>query len=357
MIDPTDLEDDPIYRDAADWLIRLRQPDLRSSDTLTWQRWMAEDPRHRQAFRELEEVWGKLATVPAQPPGISAEMSADRYDGSVSVSTWRRQQKPIFRSRNRVGRWAWAAVMLLTLTCIGFGSVLAPRLTDALMAGKAFETAVGENATLSLADGSRVQLGGHTRLRVWIGSHARQIDLSSGEAFFAVAKDPARPFTVRAGNATVTAVGTEFNVRRSDDRVIVSVLEGRVLVQPMVPMLPIAWLPPSRAMGSAKPLGSGQRSTVTGRGAESIQSVSDASNAVAWSQGRLAFEAEPLRYVVEDVNRYAAKPVVIADDRTGDLRVTGTVAENNIMGWIGSLQAAFGIHADIESNRIVLRQQ
>src|SRR5581483_10836320 len=137
----------------------------------------------------------------------------------------------------------------------------------------------------------------------------------------------------------------------------VSVLDGRVLVQPMAPLLSIGWLPPSRVVGSAKPLASGQRSTVTGHGAASVQSVSDASSAVAWQQGRLAFEAEPLRYVVEDVNRYAAKPIVIADERTGDLRVTGTVAENNIMGWIGSLQAAFGIQADIESSQVVLRRQ
>jgi transmembrane sensor len=247
--------------------------------------------------------------------------------------------------------------VLLALTCIGFGSVVAPRLADALATGKTFETGVGENSTLRLADGSEVKLGGRTRLRVSFGAHLRQIDLFSGEALFVVAKDPARPFTVRAGKANVTAVGTEFNIRRSDDRVIVSVLEGRVLVQPMAPLLPIGWLPPSQVVGSAKPLGRGQRTTVTGQGTASTQSVSDASSAVAWSQGRLAFEAEPLRYVVEDVNRYAAKPIVIADERTADLRVTGTVAENNIMGWVGSLQAAFGIHADIESDQIVLRQQ
>jgi transmembrane sensor len=327
------------------------------ADTQNWQRWMAEDPRHSQAFRELEKLWEDFDALPAQPHATPAELTADRYDGSLPVSAWRRQQIPIFRGWNHPGRWAWAAVMLLTLTCIGFGGVLAPRLTSALSDGKTFDTAVGQNATVRLSDGSEVQLGGHTRLRVSLTAHLRQIDLLSGEAFFVVAKDPARPFTVRAGNATVTAVGTEFNVRRSDDRVTVSVLEGRVLIQPMAPLLPIAWLSPSRAVGSAKPLASGQRSTVTGHGTESIQSVSDTSSAVAWSQGRLAFEAEPLRYVVQDVNRYTDKPILIADDRTADLQVTGTVAESNILGWINSLQAAFGIHADIQSNQIVLRQQ
>jgi transmembrane sensor len=182
----------------------------------------------------------------------------------------------------------------------------------------------------------------------------RQIELLGGEACFQVAKDRARPFLVRAGNATVTAVGTEFNVRRSDDRVVVSVLEGRVIVQPITPE---AWLPVSTHVGSSTSVSAGQRTTVNHRGIESTQAVSDATSAIAWQHGRLAFEAEPLRYVVQDVNRYSGKPIVIADSRTGELRVTGTVTEANIAGWVNSLQAAFGIHADIQSDQIVLRSK
>jgi len=76
---------------------------------------------------------------------------------------------------------------------------------------------------------------------------------------------------------------------------------------------------------------------------ESTPVSNDASSAVAWQQGRLAFESEPLRYVVQDVNRYTEKPIVIADPRTGALRVTGTVTEDNIIGWINSLQSAFAL--------------
>lgn len=360
MIDPEDAERDPIYRMAADWLIRLRQPDLSLSDTLSWQRWMAEDARHREAFLDLEGVWEQFDGVPAQPRAAPEDLSADTYDGSVSVSTWRKQRGPLPRNWGSSWRHAGrrvAGVALLVLLCIGCGSVLAPKWIRALSQGKTFETAVGQNATLRLSDGSEVQLGGHTRITVFLGPRVRRIDLLSGEAFFGVAKDRARAFEVRAGTAIVTAVGTQFNVRRSDDRVIVSVLEGRVLVQPMAPVLPIAWIPATRTVGSATPVSSGQRSTVSNRGTQSTQAVGDASSAVAWQEGRLAFEAEPLRYVVQDVNRYAEKPIIIGDTRTGDLRVTGTVGEGNIMGWVGSLEAAFGIHADIQADQIVLRQQ
>jgi transmembrane sensor len=63
MIDPREAERDPIYMVGAEWLVRLRQPGLSLSDTLSWQRWMDQDPRHRQAFSELEEVWEKLGAV------------------------------------------------------------------------------------------------------------------------------------------------------------------------------------------------------------------------------------------------------------------------------------------------------
>jgi transmembrane sensor len=247
-------------------------------------------------------------------------------------------------------------MLLVAAICVAVTRMVVAPLLANLREGKTFETAVGQNAAIRLADGTEVQLGGHTRLSVSLGAHLRQLDLLQGEAYFAVAKDRSRPFLVRAGTATVTAVGTEFNVRRSDDRVVVSVLEGRVLVQPMVPILPVSWVPASRALGSAAPVDAGQRSIVNRRGDESIQAVGDSASAVQWQHGRMAFEAETLRYVVQDVNRYADKPIVIADARTGDLRVTGTVTEANILGWINSLEAAFGIHADIESDRIVLRR-
>jgi transmembrane sensor len=360
-----DAERDPIYATAAEWLLRLQQPNLSLEETLSWQQWMAQDPHHSQAFHDLEELWKKFGTVPT-PEAVSKDaLHADAYDGSTPVSGW--SARPVTTASRRSvtislpgpRRMVLAATLLIVLTALMAlvaGSLFAPPTVARLSATSTFETAVGQNATVRLPDGSRVQLGGHTRLGVVMKPGLRQIDLSEGEAYFEVAKDRARPFLVRAGTATVTAVGTEFNIRRSDDRVVVSVLEGRVLVQPMTPVVPIAWLPVSRAVGPPAPIAAGQRTTVNRRGVESTEAVGDASSAIAWQDGRLAFEAEPLRYVVQDVNRYAEKPIVVADSRTGDLRVTGTVMEANIIGWVNSLQAAFGLHADIQSDRIVLRQ-
>lgn len=368
-----DAERDPVYAAAAEWLARLREPNLTLEETLAWQQWMGQDARHRQAFKELEDVWEMFGSL-AQPKSAAAhEIRTDTYDGSVPVSDWISSHRNAARGasprpaspttdrpfarplRTAPHRFAPVAMLLIALACLGAGSLLAPSLLGSSRAVVDYTTTVGENAHVLLADGSSVQLGGRTRIRVALSAHARQIDLLAGEACFEVAKDPTRPFLVRAGTANVTAVGTEFNVRRSGDRVVVSVLEGRVLVQPMASVIPIAWIQPSVPVGSAAPLEAGQRTTFNRRGVESTQVVSDSSSAVAWQHGRLAFEAEPLRYVIQDVNRYATKPIVLADERTGDIRVTGTVTEVNIIGWINSLQAAFGIRSEIDADRIVLR--
>jgi transmembrane sensor len=362
-----DAERDPVYAAAAEWLARLRESNLTLEETCAWQQWMGQDARHRRAFKELEDVWEMFGSVAQPEPASAHEIRMDTYDGSVPVGDWisshsKAPRPASLRAAPRCAtprrplphRYAFAATLVIALTCVGVGSLFAPSLVSNSR-GVDYTTTVGENAHVLLADGSGVQLGGHTRIRVTLSAHVRQIDLLAGEACFEVAKDPTRPFLVRAGTANVTAVGTEFNVRRSGDRVVVSVLEGRVLVQSMAPVIPIAWIQPSVAVGAAAPLKAGQRTTFNRRGLESTQAVSDSSSVVAWQHGRLAFEAEPLRYVIQDVNRYATKPIVLADERTGDIRVTGTVTEANIVGWINSLQTAFGIRSEIDADRIILR--
>jgi ferric-dicitrate binding protein FerR (iron transport regulator) len=132
-----DAEQDPIHAVAADWLLRLQQPDLSLEDTLKWQQWMAQDPRHAQAFHALEEVWNRLDSLPTPPRVAPEALRADSYDGSVSVSAWRAQRAPVSWSHQR--RWALAAMLLLTLTCIAIGSVVAPPMLANLPQGRTFE--------------------------------------------------------------------------------------------------------------------------------------------------------------------------------------------------------------------------
>src|SRR5690606_33189612 len=134
---------------------------------------------------------------------------------------------------------------------------------------QAYATGVGEQRTLRLADGSQVVLDTNSRVEVRLRSDRRSVILISGQAFFDVEGDPARPFIVAAGDTPVTAVGTRFDVRKLGQGAKVTLIEGRVDVG---------------TSGMSKPAWSltpGQQ-VVTARRSPQVQSV-DAARETSWT--------------------------------------------------------------------------
>jgi transmembrane sensor len=311
---------------------------------------MALDPRHTQEFQALEKVWQDFAVLPRPALLPPALLEKDEYDSSLAVSEWNARRN---RARVRRRSMAFALAASLILAGIALGTFIAVRAGTV----EVLETRVGENRAVRLADGSRISMGGASRIEVRMESRRRELTLVRGEALFAVAKDAARPFSVHAGAATVTAVGTQFDVRRNVDRVVISVLEGRVRVQPLRAVVPVAWLAPvvpSIARGNPAELDAKHRATVDEHGMGAAVALPEVSVATAWESGRLSFDDEPLRYVVEVVNRYSGKRIVIADSEIADLRVSGTVLGEHIDGWVASLNTAFGIRATEDDGTITL---
>jgi transmembrane sensor len=151
------------------------------------------------------------------------------------------------------------------------------------------------------------------------------------------------------------AVGTAFDVRRDSDRAVVSVTEGRVLVEPAGDFLPVSVLREFKPNLRTVRLDAGQQTTAGRAGIAEPSQVEDPAAATAWQSGRLAFHLQPLRYVLEAVNRYASKPIVLEGASLGGLVITGTVEPENIAGWVGSLERAFDLEAVEEDDRIVIR--
>lgn len=318
-----DVERDPIHARAAEWLARLESPQVSLEETIAWQEWMEQNPRHAEAFARMEELSVVLNQVPR--PDIN------------ETEPGRPKQFPA------VFKYALAASTAAVAIAVAW--ILLSQRSGTL------QTAIGENRTLRLDDGSQVTLGGDTTVKVRFSQEERRIELSRGEALFTVAKEAARPFKVHAGDTTVTAVGTEFNVRRGHDRVVVAVVEGRVQVDP------------ARVDGIRKPspqnnrtrqLGAGEQITVDKAGLQVTAALLNPAAATAWQSGQLTFRSEPLRYVLEDVNRYAAKPIVLDQASFGELQFTGTVLSTNVGGWVASLENVFTLKAVEEGDRIVL---
>lgn len=331
--------------EAVRWFTRMQSSDASIQQVLDWQAWMSEDPANAEAYRRIEETWQRFEDVP-RPPLLNSQLVADDdYDGSMSVAEWNAGER---RAQPRY----FALAAGIALACVAAGALA---IALDLTRGEILETRTGENRSILLADGSRVVLGGNSRLRFHLGASKRELQLLRGQAFFEVAKDAKRPFVVAAGQASVEAVGTEFDVTRNEDRTVVSVLEGRVAVHPEQPLIDLPWLKDlgHRSKGATGTLDAGLRATVAGSGVGPSEAA-NAASITGWQQGRLSFDDEPLRYAVEAVNRYSQLQIEIVDPRISDLRVSGTAIGERAEGWISSLETAFGIKATRVDGKIQL---
>jgi len=347
MTDPLpealDAEHDPAHLAAAEWFVRLQSPDVSLEDAIAWQSWMSASPANARAYARIEEVAELVRDVPAPESVSLRQRPADQYDPSVPVRQW-------LKRRTGVPRRAAVAMAasLAAAACVWFWNE---------PSAQEYSTVVGQSRQVSLSDGSTIVMGGYTAIEVKLTRQRRSIELIRGEALFKVAKDRTRPFSVRAGDATVVAVGTVFDVLRGSDRAIVSVTEGRVLVEPVVRFLPVSVLHEFKPKVRTVPVDAGEQTTAGTAGIEEPTRVEDPNAVAAWQTGRLAFRLQPLRYVLEDVNRYARKPIVLEGDELGAIVITGTVERENIAGWVGSLERAFDLQAVEEADRIVIRSR
>jgi transmembrane sensor len=178
-----------------------------------------------------------------------------------------------------------------------------------------FRTRLGEQLTIDLADGSHVTLNTDSRLQVDLGEDRRELLLSRGEAFFDVAKDPDRPFIVRAGNAEVRALGTAFNIYlRDDEESTITVTEGVVRVTELD-------APASRAADVA--LLYVNQSIASDAGGLASPVTSDSETTLAWRDGKIVAHNMKLLTLVGELSRYHPRQIVIPDAEVGQMTVSG----------------------------------
>jgi transmembrane sensor len=321
---------DAVHETATEWIVRLREPTVTPQEIRAWQAWMRADTRNADAFHRMEEVEAVLMAVP----------------------------RPALRTLYRPPRmFALAASALVLALLLGWvASELSANLEGRRSANLTVTTGIGENRTVRLEDGSTVILGGNSRINVRYSEHERDIDLTRGEAFFKVAHDSERPLTVSAGHAIVVAVGTAFDVRYGLEKVLVSVVEGRVRVEPRVHVVPLTLLTRLEPKLAPIAVGAGQETSVEIASIRRVANTVDSDAATSWTSGRLVFRMQPLREVLEQVNRYSRKPIVLGDPAIAGVRVTGTVDADNVQGWVASLGSALGIGASEQGQQIVLKK-
>ena len=207
--------------------------------------------------------------------------------------------------------------LLLTvcLTLLGLSWYIDPVLYQARL-----QTAIGEQRSAKLNDGSDVNLNTNTLLLVEDHLYSRQLRLIRGEALFTVCHQW-RPFTVYAQQTRIRDIGTVFNVRMTVQGSEVSVLQGSVEVS----------TPASTRLVSAN-----QVVQTMGHDIHLSQHASVIAN-THWQQGRVMFDATPLSQVLAELQRYHVQPLLISHPRLGQYRLSGEYYLQNVNEIIDSL--------------------
>jgi transmembrane sensor len=297
-----------VEQEASEWIARLEAEDVTPEDRVRFAAWLRANPQNSQAFEDVSATWCRF---------VKAGPLADMMDGSAEVGVGGGVRAPVVlqhRKRNWGLAIAAATVVATLLTSVYMQK--APHLT-------AITTAVGEQITVPLADGSFMELNSNSVARIDYTSRQRTIHLDRGEAFFRVAHDTQRPFWVTAGGGWVRAVGTEFNVYLRPQSLQVTVREGTVRAGESRGSLS-AVQPDEQKLAAWVTLSGGQQADLDSTAARKrALSADELADTVAWRSGTVYFENRPLTEVVDELNRYCAAPLILEDPALRALPVGG----------------------------------
>lgn len=299
--------------DAAAWALRAWEGELGTNSDPELEAWLDGDPRRRGAL-------------------LRAQAALSFVDRARALEQTSRPRPAMAVSRRAVLALAGAG----GLAAAGVGAMAV------LGAGRRYATDVGEIRHEALPDGSVAEINTNTVLDVTLRLRSRDVDLHQGEAWFQVAKDPARPFTVAAGSARMRAVGTAFSVHRLQDRTELLVTEG--LVE--------AWMSDSgRALAPA-----GTR-LILARGLplKPERASNDIRRSLAWRTGEISLEGQTLAEAAAEFNRYNRRPLIIEDPALARRRFFGLFQINDPQSFATAVAAASGARLVEDDGAIRLR--
>ena len=302
---PSELENE-----AAAWAARLdRAPEeVRSAAFTTWS---SADPRAAGALLRAQAALA-LFDPPVAHKAANQGHSADRMS-----------RRRLFASAGGLLAASIVAVALITRQ-------------------QAIETDVGEIRSLTLSDGSAATLDTQTHVRLALSDAERNINLTKGKAFFQVAHDPKRPFRVMAGDMSVTAIGTAFQVT-VDENGGGSVVMSEGIVAVSYP-------------GGTIRLSGGQRADIPYRGPARVSEIdrNAIERSLAWREGRLDLAGEPLSVAVAEMNRHGRRPIVITDPALEREALYGVFQTNDPASFAAAVGATVNAPVRAEDGRILI---
>ncbi len=323
-----DSPENTLRATAARWAVR-RDRGLSAAESIDYELWLAADPRHAAAMQRTSAAWSLLDRIPesAAAPILAA--------ATRRRSFWRRTVtfgSLAAAAALAVGLFVWSRPLPAdpTLSAPALSATTTPRL-------------------VTLSDGTVVQLNTGGEVSERFTAATRHVTLTRGEAHFAVAKNPARPFIVQAGALQVRAVGTAFNIHLQSAAVDVIVTEGRVQL--------------TTGMPDAPALNAGERATLrrAAAGPTLVVARIDAAaitQTLAWREPLMRLGGATLAELAAEFERATGRRLVLADPTLADLRFGGRFRTDDIDGFTHLLASTLDLDVERTADgAIVLRKK
>lgn len=301
---------------AASWVLRLDRSPNDAKLKADLEAWMKDDKRRRGAFLQAEAAWAMLDQMPW--PAREESLPHPSVIRAVTKAPHRRQM-------------LLGGLGLAVAAGAGFWALSRP---DA-----SYATVIGEIRKIPLPDGSMVAVNTASKISVLMQASERRVRIDSGEAWFEIAHDTARPFVVEAGHLRVQAAGTAFSVRRLEGGEEILVSDGAVEAS-------VRGLDPARV--------SAGEVAMTTSGVLSIQKLGleDIGRKLAWREGNIDLAGDTLLEAVGEFNRHNQRQLVITDHTLSDRRLYGVFHANDPEAFAKAVAVSLAAPVAVQTDRI-----
>ncbi|OPX39907.1 MAG: hypothetical protein B1H13_08730 [Desulfobacteraceae bacterium 4484_190.3] len=329
---PKDKLTDHDLEQAAQWFARSRAEDFSKDERDQFESWLEADAAHRAAFEEMEKTWQEVGAIfsPAPLPG-----------------------KRLVPRRSYLFQWprfqlvGLAAMFLLVISTFFFRAEITNYWTLIMGEEITYRTEIGEIQKITLKDGSRLEINGHSSVTVRFSKWRRKVDLPEGEVFFQVAYNPQRPFQIKSHRGMVRVLGTAFHVRSRNGRVAVDVEDGRVHVT----------TDPERNSGILRRgvvIKGGEGVDYNWSGRMATKRVARLDEVSAWRQGKIVFRSRRLWEVLQELQHYHRVKLALLDKELWNSRFTGTFNSHDLNEILEAIKVAFSLSSEIAPDGTVV---
>lgn len=354
------VSSDEILSEACAWVAQIDTGELSSSDIAALREWMGRSPRHAKEVKEIAALSGQLYVLTDMIDPISNVKATDK---ALRRLRWQGQFPIKFAAALAIPVVAFA---LFTFSPLWMSEPPATKPFE--IAPLQYQTMVGEVRNITLEDGSTLMLNTDSEIKVYYEDSERRVYLLKGEALFDVAKNPARPFIVFAGEAVAEAVGTSFSIRLKGLTTELSVVEGIVAFSNLEGIMAASPSPsetltvPSKVphvlVEAGQVLVSDDIKIATQNFSDiTIPNVeiTEIKRKLSWTEGLFEFSQTPLEEVVVEVNRYNTTKIEIADDRLRELKMGGLFRTGDVDSLLEALRG-MGIEIIYQGDGSILLQ-